>query len=65
MWLKLNKEKRNIVNTENDMLTDISSEIDREFGLPGTTERTKFDEDAHAFYTEQILIEASKDVQIA
>jgi len=53
------------VNTENDMLTDISSEIDREFGLPGTTERTKFDEDAHAFYTEQILIEASKDVQIA
>ena len=53
------------MNTENDMLTNISSELDREFGLPGTTERAKFDEDAHAFYTEQILIEARKDVQIA
>ena len=37
----------------NNMLTDISAELDREFGTPGAPEREKFDEEAYAFYTGQ------------
>ena len=43
------------MSTKNNMLTDISAELDREFGTPGTPEREKFDEEAYAFYTGQIL----------
>mgnify|MGYP000800466496 FL=1 len=39
------------MSTKNNMLTDISAELDREFGTPGTPEREKFDEEAYAFYT--------------
>ena len=37
------------------MITDISAELEKEFGAPGTPERAKFDEEAYAFYTGQIL----------
>ena len=37
------------MSTKNNMLTDISAELDREFGTPGTPEREKFDEEAYAF----------------
>jgi hypothetical protein len=36
------------------MITDISSELEKEFGKQGMPERAKFDEDAYAFYTGQI-----------
>ena len=30
------------MNTNEEMLTDISAELDKEFGAPGTPERAKF-----------------------
>ena len=44
-----------IMNTNEKMLTDISAELDKEFGAPGTPERAKFDEEAYAFYTNCVL----------
>ena len=44
------------MSTKNNMLTDISAELDKEFGAPGTPEREKFDEEAYAFYTGQIPV---------
>ena len=49
------------MNTNEEMLTDISAELDKEFGAPGTPERAKFDEEAYAFYTSQILLDARKE----
>ena len=43
---------------------DISAELDNKFGAHGTAERTKFDDNAHAFYTAQILHDARKEVKI-
>ena len=45
------------------MLTDISAELDREFGTPGAPEREKFDEEAYAFYTGQILLDARRNAK--
>lgn len=52
------------MNTKDNMLTNISEELDKEFGMPGTPERTKFDEEAYAFYTGQILLEARKEAKV-
>ncbi len=52
------------MNIKENMLTDISAELDKEFGVAGTPERTQFDEDAYAFYTGQILHDARKEVKI-
>jgi len=43
---------------------DISAELDTEFGAHGTAERAKFDENADAFYTAQILHEARKEMKM-
>src|SRR5659263_126614 len=43
---------------------DISAELDQEFGARGSAERAKFDENAYAFYTAQILHDARKEVKI-
>ena len=50
------------MSTKNNMLTDISAELDKEFGAPGTPEREKFDEEAYAFYTGQILLDARREL---
>ena len=34
------------MTTKNNMLTDISAELEKEFGKHGTPERAKFDEEA-------------------
>jgi len=52
------------MNTRDNMLTDISAELNNEFGLPGTPERTQFDEEAHAFYAGQILLEARREAKV-
>lgn len=52
------------MNTREEMITDISAELDEEFGKPGTPERAKFDEEAYAFYTSQILLDARKEAKI-
>lgn len=49
------------MNTKDNMITDISAELEKEFGVPGTPERAKFDEEAYAFYTGQILLEARRE----
>ena len=48
-----------------NMLIDISAELEKEFGVPGTPERAKFDEEAYAYYTGQILLEARKEAKVA
>lgn len=52
------------MSTKNNMLTDISAELEKEFGAPGTPERAKFDEEAYAFYTGQILLEARREAKV-
>lgn len=52
------------MNTKGTMLTDISAELEQEFGAPGTPERAKFDEKAYAFYTSQILLDARKEAGV-
>ena len=39
------------MSTKKNMITDISAELNRKYGVPGTPEREKFDEEAYAFYT--------------
>lgn len=48
------------MNTKENMLTDISAELEKEFGAHGTPERDKFDEEAWNFYSSQILLDARK-----
>ena len=50
--------------TKDNMLTSISKEIEQEFGKPGTPERAKFDEEASAFYTGQLLSDARKEAKV-
>lgn len=52
------------MNIKNNMLTNISAELDEEFGAKGTPERAKFDEEAYAFYTGQILLDARKEAKV-
>ena len=52
------------MNTKDNMITDISAELETEFGVPGTPERAKFDEEAYAFYTGQILLEARREAKV-
>jgi len=46
------------------MITDISEQLEKEFGKHGTPERAKFDEEAYAFYTSQILLETRKEARL-
>ncbi len=39
---------------------DISAELAAEYGAHGTPERAKFDEEAYAFYTGQVILDARK-----
>lgn len=52
------------MTTKNNMLTDISAELEKEFGKHGRPERAKFDEEAYAFYTSQILLDARKNARL-
>jgi len=52
------------MTTKDNMLTDVSSELEKEFGKHGTLERAKFDDEAYAFYTGQILLQARKEAKI-
>ena len=54
----------NIMDTNNHMITNISEQLAQEFGAHGTPERARFDEEAYAFYTSQILLEARKEARI-
>lgn len=52
------------MNTKENLLTDISAELAKEFGETGTPERARFDEEAYAFYTGQILLDARKEAKV-
>ena len=52
------------MSTKNNMLTDISAELDREFGTPGTPERAMFDVEAYAFDTGQLLLDARREAKV-
>ena len=53
------------METNNHQLTDYSAILDKEYGAPGTPERAKFDEEAYAFYTSQILLDARKEAKVS
>lgn len=52
------------MNTKDGMIHDVSAELDKEFGLPGTLERQKFEDEARDYYTGQILLEARREAKI-
>jgi hypothetical protein len=52
------------MTTKDNMLTDVSVELEKEFGKPGTSKREQFDEEAYAFYTGQILLQARKEAKM-
>ena len=52
------------MNTKETYITDISAELEQKYGASGTPEREKFDEEAYAFYTGQLLQDARKEVKV-
>lgn len=52
------------MQVNNNQLTDISAELDSLYGVEGTIERAKFNEEAWNFYTSQILLDARKEAKV-
>lgn len=46
------------------IVRDFDQYLDEEYGAIGTEERTKFEEEAKAFYAVQILLQARKDAKV-
>ncbi|KAA6321079.1 hypothetical protein EZS27_029228 [termite gut metagenome] len=58
-------ERNDEMNLEGDgQIRDYSAVLAAEYGAPGTPERAKFDEEAYAFYTSQILLDARKNARL-
>lgn len=51
------------MNTKNK-IQNYSAVLDQKYGKTGTPERAQFDEEAYAFYTSQILLEARKEAKL-
>lgn len=52
------------METNNHEITDYSAVLEQQYGKPGTPERGQFDEEAYAFYTGQVLLEARKEAKV-
>ena len=52
------------METNNHKINDYSAFLERKYGKIGTTERVMFDEEAYAFYTSQILLDARKEAKM-
>jgi ribosome-binding protein aMBF1 (putative translation factor) len=52
------------MSTKENKITNISERLEKEYGAPGTPERAKFDEEAYAYYTGQILLEARREAKV-
>ncbi len=52
------------METNNHKITDYSAVLEQQYGKPGTSARAKFDEEAYAFYTGQVLLEARKEAKV-
>lgn len=53
------------METNNHKLVDYSAVLEQKYGKPGTPERNRFDEEAYAFYTSQILQDARKEAKVS
>lgn len=54
----------NVKHAKESMLTDISAELEKEFGAPETYEREENNEDIYAFDTRQIVLDARKEAKV-
>lgn len=52
------------METNNHKIVDYSAVLDKQYGKSGTPERKKFDDEAYAFYTSQILLDARKEAKV-
>lgn len=52
------------MQTNNHQINDYSAVLEQKYGKEGTQERAKFDEEAYAFYTSQILLDARKEAKM-
>ena len=53
------------MNTSEPMIQDYDAVLNARYGEEGTPERTKFEEDAYAYYTGLILRDARKDAKVS
>lgn len=52
------------METNNHQFVNYSAILEKQFGKHGSKERAKFDEEAHTFYTSQILLDARKKAKV-
>ena len=52
------------METNSRKITNYSAVLAQKYGAHGTPERAKFDEEAYAFYTSQILFDARKEAML-
>ena len=52
------------MQTNDHKIRDYSAVLETQYGVHGTIERAKFDDEAYAFYTSQILLEIRKEAKI-
>ena len=52
------------METNNHQIVDYSAVLEAQYWALGTPERAKFDEEAYAFYTSQILLDARKNARL-
>lgn len=52
------------METNNHQIVDYDVALDAKFGKEGSPERAKAEDDAYAFYTSQILLDARKEAKM-
>lgn len=52
------------METNNHQIVDYDAVLDAKFGKEGTPERSKAEDEAYAFYTGQILLDARKEAKV-
>lgn len=52
------------METNNHQIVDYDVVLDAKFGKEGSPERAKAEDDAYAFYTSQILLDARKEAKM-
>ena len=52
------------MQTNDHIIRNYSAVLEAEYGKHGTPERAKFDEEAYAFYTSQILLDTRKQARM-
>lgn len=50
--------------TTKSKITDYSAELAKQYGQHGTSERAAFDEQAYAFYSSQVLLDARRNAHL-